>query len=137
MAEANSATGERVLVANGVEYRLTYTTEALMMAETATKLGPYAVIDRISSGLLTITELVALLSAGIEGHGRRHEHHGRTTTASPKPREIMRVIDEVGYINCCREVMASMVEAQSLADDLDTDQDSEGSAEAPKAGLSS
>ena len=104
-----AARSEIVLTAGSKEVRLLYTNRALAEAETQSGKSIVAITGGLSTGASGISEIAALLRAGMEAARREAGTGGRAVTIN----DAYEVMDEVGFEVITTTVMNAVAEVIS------------------------
>jgi len=118
-----AARGERTIQAGGREIRLLFTNRALLSAEKQLGKGILGVLSGFMSGESGITELVALLRAGMEAA----RQDARVGSRSVSNDDALEVIDEIGLTAAMGPVMEGVAAVVSYSgDEPEADPDPNG-----------
>lgn len=121
----NNSTGESALTdADGNEWRVIFTEDAIMAAEAVTNASILDLLGRATTGGLRLTEVQALVWAGVNGHRSRG---GSSKTITPE--RAMRIVRESGGMVGVMPILAeSLVRCSALGFDVDDEDEDDGKA---------
>lgn len=124
MSLTNRLTGETVV--DGTDAHVLFTLDSLAYIESQTHKRIMEFWAEASGGKVGINDLVIMLTAGMEGHRRRHGGAGGQTN----PAKAAKVIDAGGGLRkVYPQVFESLTRSQSLGLTDDEDSDEEGAAD--------
>ncbi len=130
MSITNRLTGEAVV--DGTDAHVLFTLDSLAYIEAQTSKRIMEFWSEASAGKVGVSDLVILLTAGMEGHRRRHGGAG----GQVNPAKAAKVIDAGGGLRkVYPQVFESLTRSQSLGltDNEDSEED-EGSADPTNGG---
>lgn len=116
------ARGEGVIDVNGREVPILFTNRALMTAEKQLGKGIIGVLNGLVDGNSGISELVALLRAGMEAARQDARKSGKPVSNE----DALAIIDEIGFTGAIVPVMeavAAVIGYTSQAEPGDKDED--------------